>query len=331
MAKVTSYNFSWIHKLLIFTLILVFLGVLFRIFTPDEYPVQPLMMQNYNQSATQAWQGVVFTGDPISIDNRLPTANGQVETIENAVLAQSIAQKLSLRQSPEYEYSYLGDTYNLSIIPDPGGYLILYRETSSNQAMGQINAQAALNAAQNFLREYLPDHNLEVVVNETQYLSADDSHLSITTSDEASIISFTFSNQLQSIPILVDKIIDRPVTILVNSQNEIIRMQIRPQYISLSPRRSFETISVYQAVENINNGYASVIFAESTLGYTSSLNFITSANLSSATLEYRLDETTGTIAPYYRFSGELTNDQNQTFAAEIITPAIVTDFSQQIE
>jgi hypothetical protein len=112
----------------------------------------------------------------------------------------------------------------------------------------------------------------------------------------------------------------------VSKDYVIQKAAISPIY--LQPELLFTTklLSPQEVVDKINqNDNAAIIVISQEEIIPHEITDIQSGTLKTVKLEYRFDNQLKLIYPFYRFSGDLTNNQNQLITADIISPAIAVD------
>ncbi|MEX0896289.1 MAG: hypothetical protein WDZ94_05175 [Patescibacteria group bacterium] len=326
----TTNHFShtnWIRPLIYGSLLLLILGLLFRAFTPAPHPVQEIATSNYDQS-TSTFNNVVFTGEPIVLPRTLPIATGTVQRLNHNTIVERFTNSFNLAPSPTSENLYLNENYEFSYVEQLDSY---YFQALSEQAGDNaINTQQALNVAKQFIDTFLPEHNIALAQNGVGYF-IDKGHTVSAPSHEATLVNFIFTTSLQDIPILVGASTSTISNIWVDNAHRVVKAEFLPIVIEYNEGRTYETISVYQAVENINQNQASIITAFSPEVGLPDISQVKSATLTNVRVDYRLDEASNTIVPYYDFYGTINTESGESVEASIITPAIVTDFSRPAE
>jgi len=113
-----------------------------------------------------------------------------------------------------------------------------------------------------------------------------------------------------------------PIKVMINADLKIQKLVFPTTMIDLKTIDQKSTISVNQAVKNINNNIGSIIYSEVSWIDSGDISEITSGKMDRVQLEYRLDKEINLAYPFYRFYGTITNKDNIPMKAEIITPAI---------
>jgi hypothetical protein len=98
----------------------------------------------------------------------------------------------------------------------------------------------------------------------------------------------------------------------------------KEKFYQFEPTLEMNTISLDQAIKNIEKGKASVIYATTGQPERLDLNWIDTANLTDFEIEYRFDETTKIAYPFFKFEAAITNSAGVAMQAIIITPAVNT-------
>jgi hypothetical protein len=128
------------------------------------------------------------------------------------------------------------------------------------------------------------------------------------------------------VPIYIGHEATAPVTVVVNNLLAVHKVRFQTSFFEFAPSElKLPLVSLATALENINtNNEASIISAYDENVGSFTLDQIKSGELKTVILEYRVDLDAGLAYPFYRFAGELTNQDGQVIQAEIITPAVVT-------
>jgi hypothetical protein len=142
---------------------------------------------------------------------------------------------------------------------------------------------------------------------------------------QASVVLIPFAPLLDNLPVYYRNVSDWPYMVTINSQDELVRLEFFPLFFTFEPVGQRNLIGVERAIENINRNQGSIIS-----GYQNDLTplnwqAVTRGTLTQVSLEYRIDNETNLVYPFYRFSGQLINDQEQIIEAEVITPAVTVN------
>jgi hypothetical protein len=145
-----------------------------------------------------------------------------------------------------------------------------------------------------------------------------------TTPDKANLISLPYTYQIDGFPVYFKIQTQYPFLFSVNSQGTLQSVQFSPFFTQLTPLQKLPTIGILDAIKNVNQGQASLLGATNQLSATQDFSQIQSANLTTVSLEYRIDPKTALVYPFYRFSGDAVEAKGQAASIIIITPAVAT-------
>lgn len=325
MTTEQATNTSWFKTLLLVAAIILGIGYLFRFFTPQQVAVQPLLDKNIYGDKTN-FAGVTFTGNVPLVPDKLPIAQAKNLLSSEVQIENKLVAYFKLKKLPDVENVWMGPQYSLTKSLNEN----LYTVTAEGQIPEQIvlDPQKAVAQAQTIIAELIPENNYQLLEDQIEYLDEHSYEDESVKPEDAVLIKVPFGYRMGIYPVFYDKYQQRSVEVFINARYELQRITISPFTATITLEQSIETVPVSQAIANINNGYGSIIGVVYEEFGNPSLASINSGKMNSVNIEYRIDPTTQAVLPYYRFVGELTNTENQTFSAEVITPAIQTNFDQ---
>lgn len=318
-------NKNWLKVLVVFAVVGLIVTIVLRLITPAAPVIPKTEFISTNQSGgVTDFSGINFTGSYTSVVTALaPAAVSPSQTtldyiknqlIENYQLAQVIGSP-SLWTSDRYTLSYneASDTYLFYTKTEPPKDVLL---TSTNQG---------IETAKIFVSEAFPNLALTPQIDAIQYFGGGGEY-EPTDRENANFMEIPFTYTIDGVPIYIGHEATAPVTVVVNNQLAVHKVRFQTSFFEFTPSElKLPLVSLATALENINtNNEASIISAydESVGSFT--LDQIKSGELKTVLLEYRVDLDAGLAYPFYRFAGELTNQDGQVIQAEIITPAVVT-------
>lgn len=321
--------------------LLIIISSLLTILTPEaeEYVAIPnsnLTKKNIDNSKT-SFSGLVYVGptenfqalmENVSILS-LQTQNSKTDLFRITNLL-SEDMGFSIHEELTNTKVYLSSTHLMQInmletsitITELDQISQNHQELPSQEETQIIDPTSAESLATAFVEKVYPEENLVPLTNKLSYFE-DEPHLSPTTPESAAFIEIPYAQAHDKIPIYRDMDQLPPVRIMVNKNNSIQKVVISPFIVDYQVVHKAKLLSINEALELTNiMGVGSIIFARHTGSFPYSLANITSGTLTEVALEYRVDTELQLIYPFYRFFGELTNDQGDVFEAQIITPAV---------
>ncbi len=320
-------TYKWFQLLLVFSALVLGIGYTLRLLTPTKIEVQPTLNRNY-QGSTTRFEKVTFVGTTPDLPKELVVATAEnfvPLNFEDRTIKDKLIAQYKLQRNPNVPELWVSPDYALQEIPSTGSY-----ELSTQVALPVdkiADSLTALETAQKFVAAVLPGNNLQLLDKKVVYRDAD-AHGDITEPTQAGLIDVPFGFEIDSYPIYLEKSLEYPVRVMINADNQIQKATFHPFFLTPKIDGKIKTLTVAEALANINANKATIISSYYEGFESESLEQITSAALNTITIEYRVSSDTKRIVPYYRFSGQLINAQGQQFYGEIITPAVQTEDAQ---
>jgi hypothetical protein len=313
----------WPLYLGIFAIVLLVAAAVIRYLTPPIVNIPETKTLKTNLDGTQTtFQSVKYTGPAFSGPSELPIQR-LTQTIPMTSVRDELVADFNLKNSGAGSWS--SDTYSLSFINQINQYIFV-SNTFLEPTQQVINRDQAQIVAQSFIQKYFSQLNLDLVANKIQAMSDQDGSDTTSTNEaNATMYQFPFSYTFEGIPLAYGSISSLPVKVVVN-------INYQPQKVSFfSSLYKFVTlsnkplISVESAVANINQGKASITSAFQPDFQQIDLSTISSAELTSVELEYKLDNESKLAYPFYHFKGAAKTPQDTLLEVEIVTPAVETN------
>ncbi len=330
--------------LLVFALLSTGLSLIFYSLTPNRnagLSPSEFMSTNFNQTKSE-FKKLTYNGPELDLPEKLPIAGIKLNPTIVSQIAQQMIEQYQLVQHPRSENIWVRDNYSLFHDKNRNEYIFnnqlsIQEQASESAAMAEskrfvgktIQTEVAVNTATQFIQTLLPQSPYIPVKGQLKFLRKDKTDLDETIEKNATIIEIPFAPQVANLPVINNYDEYAPIRVMLNADNEIVKLTIQQQIIETNIVKQVATITAQQAVANILAGQGSIIAA-----YQNSINqldlaTITSGKLTKATSEYRTDIETGSAFPVYRFSGTVITNNGGEVSVEIITPAVVVTGPQQ--
>lgn len=310
----------WPLYLLGVVLILLCVNYVLNLFTPKGVPEQPLLTTNYDDSTT-TFSGITFVGVPQQLPSTLPTAQVSTTYSDTDGFERRVKDLYQLKPFPEIPTMWESSEYSLTKISPPTYYVLIRKDTEPISKT--ISVSDALSTAQKAVDQLFPEEKLSPISQTVKpYRVLDTPHPEPADIRTANAIEVSFGYQFGPYPVFYRKDYTHPVTIIVTAEGKVGKMTVQPFSAVFSEKGSYKTVSLSEALKNIEAGDGAIIYQSFLGSGTPALATILSGRFSSVSIEYRADESSDYLVPYYRFKGTLTNNENVDFEAEVITPAI---------
>lgn len=303
----------------------VIAGSIFRVLTPPQTPIYQtnLTLENKNFTKTK-FTSIQYTGDQIDIPEKFAIAKPTLDTQTSEDITLALVEQFDLDPVPELEQYWQNSAYKLYKDPDLELFLFLKNvELTGNKTQPPfLQKDQAISDASNFVRQILPSVELTPQVTATQPIELTD-EFTVTTEDKANAYQVPFSPSINGFPVFYKKEAQFAFMVLVDGNNELQRIEFNPLFKKYAPAEEKNSISLEQAIKNIQAGTGSIIdvtFIDSEL----SLADLQGAEFKSVSIEYREDPIQNIAYPFFRFAGPATTADGTTAEIQVITPAITT-------
>lgn len=324
---------KWTKYLVATVVVLIISSLILKFLTPKKADVQSLIQTNFDGTQSE-FEKVSFVGVAPQVPNQLPTAIATQVTISSTEVIQNLAKIYNLVETTsqtENSWEWESDQYKLIFTESQNQVLfgsnmpLKTQDTPPTSALPTPDASviaASEIISQAGLSDFLEDFSSQVEF----LMGGGGVEGVITDAQSANYIRVIFSQSVAGYPLVFETGNKRIATVLLDTSYNLVSFEINLELINLQRQNNFQTITINQALSQINKGQASIV-RSLYLGYgTNSLQKITSATLNEVNVEYWIDQNINNVVPYYRFSGLLINDAGQEFEGSIITPAIHTNF-----
>ncbi len=307
--------------------ILLVVSAILRVLTPYQspIPISATPRPNLDNSVT-IFKSVVFVGPEPTLPQTLSV--GDVSSANEALISVRDQLISDYKLTPaKVDNLWTSDEAYLQKEQTTEAYTFGFTErvlTRSQLADRPVLTQEKLSeGGQIFLEKLLGDeYGLKAIENQITTFDGEEGGYEKPASDEFSLIPYSIV--VDGYPVFFQSTNSLPFYVTVSQAGQIVKVDIRPQLVRVSQMQSVATITLKQALVQIQGGVATIINAgKETVGplNMSSLNQV---ELSSLTIEYRVDEGTRKLLPYYRLSGTALNTSQEKITLEIITPAVPT-------
>lgn len=311
---------KWIVRLVIIAGVGLVIATIFRLLTPSTPTIPASDLITTNTDGTQTnFSNVVYSGPEIEVPPRMEIASVQVQEIP---VVDQLIQDFQLQRTSTTFQVWRGPQYSLTYSSQINQYTLSLNQPAP-PGSAPLNPGTAQEVAKTFVAQYFGGTNLQLLENNIRYtLEEGDSQVPVS---QAQAAVFPFSYSLQGFPVVLGQTNLLPVTVTVNQANQLVKAVFTPANLQLTPRGSKNTLSVETAVENINQGQASITRAFQENFQPIDLASIVSGDMVQGTLQYRMDAQSQLVFPFYVFSGVVINSQNVPINAEISTPAVAIE------
>jgi hypothetical protein len=319
-------EFGWVIYLGITVVISLMVFGLFKLITPKETIIQKtdFITTNKDQQKTN-FAGITFVGSPIEPPQKLPILTIQPEYSAADTIKNNLIEQFKLVKHPKLSGLWLSDLYSLSYNELDKAYIFFDKTYKVEDADLYItNINKAISVSTNFVKGLFPNLTLEVDKTNLVYLEGI-VEMHPGEKNEANAVMIPFNYMYQGVPLFVEKNRGNLLELIVNARDEVKKITFKEDIINFAPsEKNISIINLTDAITNINNNEALILNSYSDDGLPYSISDIAYGDLETVKLEYRADLTTNIAYPFYHFYGELVNNDNKSFKAEIITPAVKT-------
>ncbi len=315
-----------IRVTIIAAVILLIISAILRVLTPPPVQIPTTALTTTNiRNLPASFHNLTFSGSPIHIPNQLSIAKiTSLSALSPDVINKIVTDfnlQLAAAATPD---SWSSKDYTFYLDTSSNDYFFLKNSSQLTQAQPPlVNADQATQVAQNFVQKYFSNQSLSVQKDGIQYLIGD-ADVEQSPPNKATLILIPFSYTIDNTPVFIGNKASFPLSVLVDGSNQIVKVEFSSTALSYQLLQKNNLISLDRAIQNINNQKAAVIAAGNTQPGALDLSNIQSGNLQKVWLEYHTDDKNGLIYPFYRFRGNVTDNKNNSYFIELITPAVET-------
>lgn len=308
------------YALATLVVILLIVSAILRALTPPQIvvPANTVFTQNFDGSQTK-FGDIAFTGSLPSFPTKLAVGQAKATQASEQYVVSQLVSTYQLKKLDVPPNTWVGDAYSLNKDQQTGNYYLAKNQVTTQTAF--VNQPQAVAAAAALLQKTFPDISLKSFESQSQFFTANVEPKTVDPS-QAQIVLIPFAYLLNNLPVFYQNQSAFPFEIYITADNQVQKLIFNPNFIQVSPIQDQAIISVPQAITNMKSGNVSVISSIRDVISPGDFSQISSANMTSVQLEYRVDATNQLIYPFYHFSGTGKNLQNEDLKLELITPAI---------
>lgn len=322
---------SWVQKLIVVVVVLLAASVLFKVLTPVQAPVQTEVLKSSPLVGTMNLHNIQFQGDYPQVPAQLSTATVEYADV-NEQLLQGLLTAFSIPRTTASTNTtvWKGTEYQVAKTETPEQYIVMHLTT--NPALADStngpNPVRAIEEAQKIIDGiYTFGPKPQALANQVKVLGKDAAAMEGQSDNQYIQVPFAFT--IDDIPAVVSQDTVYAATITLDASYKLQKGEFRPYTLKFSKTQNYSTISASEAINRINKNQAAIIYYFYDGPNGADFSDVASGVLTKGVVEYRVDTTTNTASPYYKFSGTVTNSGGYDILTDIITPAIKTNFDAQ--
>jgi len=304
-------------------LTLFIFAIILRILTPQSITVKesPQLSTNYDNTHTQ-FQNVRYSGTMPQVPESFYIDATEVSGVTPELIKNQLISKYSLTPGKYVSDSWESNEYFLYQTPIDKS-VVLGRNVPPTPKLTSIDRKTAIQSATTILNQVFPNQQLQMIDNYIIFIGGGTSS-TISTPDKAQMVRVPFSYTIDGYPVYYQNKINFPFEIIINIDYGLQKLTFFPEFFTFAHLRKEKSIPVEHAIQNINRGFGTIVNADQPEKDTIDVQQITSANLTSVSIEYRVNDELHVALPFYHFSGTAQNSLGSTLSVDVITPAIAT-------
>jgi hypothetical protein len=201
-----------------------------------------------------------------------------------------------------------------------------YDPSSPDYVFVPINKEESLQAANNLVKTLPTGNSLTLDPQKTRYSNLLEGYAKLPP-EKASVVTYTYNSLLHGFPVVLSNSPLPAVEVAVDGNNQILSFTYVPQSFSELSSTIYPTITTSEAVQNINNGNARLLYAQTEGAIPLQLSELSQGKLQNVIIEYRMENNQQgeqTLMPYYNFTGTAVDAGGNAVSVTILTPAIQT-------
>ncbi|MEA2056395.1 MAG: hypothetical protein U9O78_01600 [Patescibacteria group bacterium] len=314
----------WWQALLILAGLGVLVTTIIKVITPNRSsPPTPNIVDGSKKDmdSDEVFSNIVYEGPSLAIDRSLKIYQPKQTSITQGNIKEILLETYKLESHKSAKNVWVGPDYSLHKPEGKSEYQL--SSTSSISSVTKIRPLAAINEAEKIINSLFGNYKLTPFEKNVEYFKGS-YHLEPSSEEETQWVSVPFTHLIENrYPVYYEKNIAAIVEVLIGPKYTLQKATFSFPLLEFEQKYEKSTLSVENAVQNINNNnQTTIVTALTSQAGQLDLSKIKSGKLEECQLEYRFDASTGLLYPFYRFKGELINQNNKKIFAQIITPAI---------
>ncbi len=318
------FNRKWIKILIALAAAGILISAILQLLTPPESAPTPTSLVKEDPQ-TQRFEKISFAGTAPAIPPKLEVYELNSFKQPQTILEQ-VVQTFSLEPSPHFDHVWVGENYGLSHIPEENRYTLSRNMglTSIEGQTGRLALTEVRNQARSFVEQFVQfPPKIRLSTHREQYYSGTYQLVPVGNYEEADAVGLDFTLSVNDHPVFFTTSAQAPFKVLITPHGTITKFEWQPLLFTVEELKTADSLSLEQALANINQkSQATIIDAYRQTAGSLDLSQIKEANMRGAVIEYRSDEASGVLYPFYRLTGSAVDADGQNMVLEIITPAI---------
>lgn len=301
--------------------VLIVISAILRAITPPPPPAATVVTSDLQFTAD-----VIFSPDiSIEIPDKVSVYRaGPAPDIEK--YAEKIAERLSLAPFQNFKNFWQDDQEIYSLATERNTTVISYKKDLLIQNTEIEDSRIVdKNMLSDSLRRFIDSHQIftnYVLTEPKPFMIAPESYEPVTSDSDADVYQINVQYLIDGIPLYLSNQEQPPGIAWLDKNGDITRMNFYPLPNSFEKTETYNTLPLRSVETNIQNGEVTYILAENHEVIDPSQKQLKTITFSSASLEYRQQETNGYILPYIKFIGTGTNDLGIEYEVEAISPLV---------
>lgn len=308
-----------------FVLLALIATALLRVLTPQDLKVeeQSFVTTNYDEKSS-TFKKVTFTGEAITLPEEMPLYQLMSGNQVSEDIAEKIRQNFQLLQNKDRNNYWQNEDKLLVYRKAEGTYALSDSGVIPDTGLG-IDTNQAIKTCQDFFKNA---SGLDLQAETDRVIYLDNNYESnIVSQSQAKQAYIPFSLGINGYPTYIGNQSEFSFSCQVLNSYQIYRVTFSDFFYTFQESYQVKTITIDQAVKNIEKGIASIISIDDEMITSFDSYWIDSARLTKVQVVYRYDKDLQIAYPFYQFNAVLTNSEGLTTAGTIITPAVLSTSS----
>jgi len=319
-----SFFKRWCVLLILFILISYFVTIGFRILTPPPtIPNNSLIASNTNKTKTD-FVSAKFVGEEPAFPKLVSIGKGSATLLSKANVEKKLTSEYILDLAEGSDHIWLSSVYGLTFDSQNNVFTLSRNQFEPFYDKKFASAEQAISTTTAKLKQLFPE--IDVVVQKTAVKYGDArAQLEFTSSSDTKnliVVAVPYSYQIGNYPLYVGQNYEYPVMLSMDASGNIIKLNITVPMYKIEITQEVDRIPVSVAIDNIVKDKAAIITRTANSIQTPTVETLSNLIFTSVQLEYRVDQQTSNIYPYYRFGGTAKSPEDITVQLEVITPAV---------
>ena len=247
----------------------------------------------------------------------------QSRPVEIDTLSNQLAKSLNMERHSIVENHWINTQEDSALfLEDRNRYIVYSRLVNSEYVSEQ---KETIDTAEEKVKTFFQTHQLLEnfeITKKIPIVFEDEGFHEALSNEEVDGYQYTITANIEGIPFYPHSVVSALAEAWTDLSGKIVKIRFTPIKMDFEKVEQYKPLSFSSIQNNMKNGEITYIKVHKTIAGETSIDEVEKINFTNAQLEYRQNENNGYVLPYIRFNGIGTDDNNEQYYIEAISPAI---------